>query len=235
MWLDGKRIAVKPLAEGAMVIHDLRRTPVFDVRSPFHVIYFHLTQRTLDAIADEAIAPRISHLATTPGEGRDDPVVRDLTRMLLPAFERPQETSRLFIDNLTLALGGYVAETYGELTPRSRLASGGLAPWQERRAKEILNANLEGDISVAVVAEACGLSKSYFSRSFRQSTGMAPHQWLLQRRVDAAKQMLPDTRRSLSEVGLACGFADQSHFTRVFSRAVGVSPGVWRRTMRRAA
>jgi AraC-like DNA-binding protein len=59
---------------------------------------------------------------------------------------------------------------------------------------------------------------------------VAPHAWLLQCRVDAAKSMLRDRRLPLSEVALGCGFADQSHFTRVFSRLVGVSPGLWRRT-----
>jgi Helix-turn-helix domain len=67
------------------------------------------------------------------------------------------------------------------------------------------------------------------SRAFRQSIGLPPHQWLLQRRVDKAKQLLRDSRSPLAEVAADCGFADQSHFTRVFTRAVGISPGQWRR------
>jgi AraC family transcriptional regulator len=229
MWLDGRRINAEPLGKDCLVIHDLRRRPNFHARSPFHVLYFHIPQRTLDSIADDTAAPRITDLQHTPGVGREDRVVRDLSQMLLPAFDHRDEVSRLFVDNLTLALCGHVAETYGGLRPNSRLARGGLTPWQERRAKDILDANLAGDISIAHLAHECGLSKSYFSRSFRQTTGLAPHQWLLHRRIEAAKTMLLNADLSLSEIGLACGFGDQSHFTRVFTRMIGVSPGAWRK------
>jgi AraC family transcriptional regulator len=80
------------------------------------------------------------------------------------------------------------------------------------------------------VARECGLSASYFSRAFRRSEGSAPHNWLLARRVDVAKEKLRDPRLTLAQVALECGFADQSHLTRVFTRFVGVSPGTWRRT-----
>jgi AraC-like DNA-binding protein len=59
--------------------------------------------------------------------------------------------------------------------------------------------------------------------------GIAPHNWLLTRRIEVAKEQLRSSQLSLSDVALACGFADQSHFTRVFTRMVGVSPGAWRR------
>jgi AraC family transcriptional regulator len=81
------------------------------------------------------------------------------------------------------------------------------------------------------VARECRLSVSHFSRAFRRSMGAAPHNWLLTRRVEAAKDKLRDDRLSLSDVALACGFADQSHLTRVFTRMVGVSPGAWRRAL----
>jgi AraC family transcriptional regulator len=68
-----------------------------------------------------------------------------------------------------------------------------------------------------------------FSRAFKQSTGIPPHQWLLDRRVETAKDLLRRSCLSLTDIALTCGFSDQSHFTRVFVRACGVSPGVWRR------
>jgi AraC family transcriptional regulator len=72
---------------------------------------------------------------------------------------------------------------------------------------------------------------SHFSRAFRRTMGVAPHNWLLMRRVEVAKEKLRENRLSLSDVALACGFADQSHLTRVFARTVGVSPGAWRRAL----
>jgi AraC family transcriptional regulator len=126
-------------------------------------------------------------------------------------------------------------ETHGATDVCKSFVRGGLAPWQERRAKDILSNNLDGEIGIAQVAKACGLSSSQFSRSFRRSTGVSPHQWLLRRRIEVAKRLLRDADISLSEVGQACGFADQSHFTRVFNRAAGVSPGAWRRQNPRSA
>jgi AraC family transcriptional regulator len=117
------------------------------------------------------------------------------------------------------------------MRPHSQPAQGGLAPWQLRRAKEILSANLDGRVALEEVARDCHLSVSYFSRAFRQSMGTAPHQWLLAHRVEVAKEKLRDERLSLLDVALACGFADQSHLTRVFTRIVGISPGAWRRAL----
>jgi AraC-like DNA-binding protein len=100
-----------------------------------------------------------------------------------------------------------------------------------RRAKEILSANLDGRVPLKEVARECRLSVSHFSRAFRRSMGVAPHSWLLARRVEAAKEKLRDGGLSLLDVALACGFADQSHLTKVFTRFVGVSPGAWRRAL----
>ena len=113
----------------------------------------------------------------------------------------------------------------GRCRDRSR---GGLAPWQERRAKEVLSANLDGGVPLKDVARECRLSVSHFSRAFRRTMGVAPHHWLLTRRIEVAKEKLRDRRLSLSDVALVCGFADQSHLTRVFTGMVGVSPGAWR-------
>jgi methylphosphotriester-DNA--protein-cysteine methyltransferase len=76
-----------------------------------------------------------------------------------------------------------------------------------------------------------GLDILVNKRAFRRTLGVAPHNWLLARRVEAAKEKLRDGRLSLLDVALACGFADQSHLTRVFTRMVGISPGAWRRAL----
>jgi AraC family transcriptional regulator len=109
----------------------------------------------------------------------------------------------------------------------SRPARGGLAPWQERRAKEILRANLRG-MPLKEVARACDLSVSYFSHAFRRTLGVAPHNWLIEQRIVLSKEKLRDDQLSLTDVTAECGFSDQSHLTRHFKRIVGVSPGTWR-------
>jgi transcriptional regulator GlxA family with amidase domain len=92
-----------------------------------------------------------------------------------------------------------------------------------------MSANLQRDVSIADVATECSLSAGHFARAFRRSTGLSPHQWLLQHRIDEAHGLLRDRRLSLAEIACACGFADQSHFTKAYTRLRGITPGAWRR------
>jgi len=107
--------------------------------------------------------------------------------------------------------------------------SGGLAPWQLRRAMDFMRADLSGNISLEQLASVCDLSVNYFARAFKKCTGVPPHQWLVEMRLEKAKDLLLNTKTRLAEVAVACGFADQSHLTKTFVRATGNTPGAWRR------
>jgi AraC family transcriptional regulator len=182
-------------------------------------------------IADEANAPRIGDLSYKPGVGVNDVTISSLGNLLQPALGHPDQANRLFVDHVLLAFGVHVAQTYGGMRPVSRPVRGGLAPWQERRAKEMIAANL-GGVTVKELARECALSTFHFSRAFRRSVGVAPHTWLNEQRIVLSKEKLRNERRSLADVAAECGFCDQSHFTRHFTRIVGVSPGAWRRAVK---
>ena len=123
----------------------------------------------------------------------------------------------------------HVARRSQAREPDHRKRSGDLALWQLRRAKDMFLADLRKNLSLQFVASACKLSVSHFSREFKTSTGVSPHQWLLATRVELAQDLLTRSQTPLVEVAGICGFADQSHFTRVFARTTGTSPGLWRR------
>ena len=120
----------------------------------------------------------------------NDATIFSLGSTILPALSHADQANRLFVDHVTLAAGIHLAQTYGGLRPVVRPVRGGLAPWQERRAKEILSANLDGGVPLNDVARECRLSVSHFSRAFRRSMGVAPHNWLLTRRIEVAKEKL---------------------------------------------
>ena len=227
-WENGRLVSVSDIRAGQTCIHDLKRGPSALIDKPFHVLFLYLPRGALEAIAEDADAPRICDLNHEP-VAIDDPTILSLGQAVLPALSRPNQVNQLFVDHVLMALGIHVAQTYGGMRPLAPPIRGGLAAWQVKRAKEILASNLDGRVQLKEVARECGLSVSHFSRSFRRSVGAAPHNWLLTRRVDAAKEKLRDGRLSLLDVALGCGFADQSHLTRVFTRIVGVSPGAWRR------
>lgn len=104
-----------------------------------------------------------------------------------------------------------------------------LAPWQKRRASELLHENMHGRIRLSEIARECGLSVSHFARSFKASFGTSTHQWLIQHRIDHAKQLMGQTGRSLIDIAIQLGFNDQAAFTRTYHQLVGVAPGRWRR------
>ena len=229
LWLDGRPIKTEPLHAGGVVFHDLRQSPQFFFHDPLDSVNYFLRRKTLDTIAEDAGAPRISDLQFIPGVGVMDHVVAELTRLLLPVFDTPHRVSLLFADYVSLALGSHVAQAYGGMKSVVALRQGGLAAWQERRAKELISANLEGNLSTGDLARECSLSAGHFARAFRRSTGLSPHQWLVWCRVEKAQGLLRDGGLSLAEIARACGFADQSHFTRAYTRLRGISPGAWRR------
>ena len=109
-------------------------------------------------------------------------------------------------------------------------STGGLAPWRLRRAIEYMERCWHGSVVLTDLARAAGLSRSYFSRAFHASTGMAPRRWLLALRVRRAQQMLLETDAPISYLALTCGFADQSHFTHAFRAVTGETPGAWRKS-----
>ncbi|MBB4120161.1 helix-turn-helix domain-containing protein [Martelella radicis] len=106
---------------------------------------------------------------------------------------------------------------------------GGLTTWQRRRVVSYVEENLSRSIRIEEMASLARLSKSHFSRAFRESFGDSPYNYVLVRRVARAKELMIATRAPLSEIALDCGMCDQAHFCRVFKRAVGTSPDRWRR------
>ena len=207
-------------------IVDLEEEPTAYLESPFDAVHFYVSRAALDEIADDNGARRIATLSCE--RGAFNPVVWHLAESLLPALERPDEMGAMYADQLLLASHTYFAVAFGGMRPARYGRRGGLAPWQIRCATELMNERLADDVSLSELARACGLSPSYFSRAFRVSAGVPPHRWLVIQRVLRAKTLLRHSDSSLADIATACGFADQSHFTRVFHSVVGESPGAWR-------
>ena len=108
----------------------------------------------------------------------------------------------------------------------------GLDPRRLRRVLDFIDARLGSDITVADLAEVACLSRFHFLRAFKGATGVTPHRYLSDRRLDHAKALLRQGDISLGDLAQACRFTSQANFSRAFRRAVGVSPGAYRRAMR---
>jgi AraC family transcriptional regulator len=228
LWLGGRPVRVVPFPQGMMSLLNLALdpTPYPDGAFDFCSVYFR--RDTFDRLADDLGEVRIDELDIRPGVAVNDRVVTNLGPCLRSTIEKPEQINTLFIDNVVMALHTHLAQRYGGLRISRTSERGGLTPWQLRLARDALNAQLDRRVSLVQIASDCGLSVSHFAKAFKRSTGVSPHRWLTQRRVDRAKELMRATTTLLAQVALACGFCDQSHFTRVFFRATGVTPNQWR-------
>lgn len=230
LWLDDHPTPTGHLRAGSVSIYDLRCNPIVHSVSPFQSIHFYLPRRAINTVADMEGCRPANSFRNDPGIGVEDEIVHGLGLALMPSFERPAEANPLLIDHVTLAAAAHVLFRYGESGRSARRFMGILAPWQERRAKDIISSRLDGDVAVTDLAQECGLSIRDFLRAFKRSVGMAPHRWLEQHRLESAKAMLRDNPQlAIVDVALACGFSGGRHLRRVFVRCTGTTPDLWRK------
>jgi AraC family transcriptional regulator len=229
LYIDGKCLGSDFSIAGSTKLSNLEQAVRADLHEPFESINLQFPLVMLASLKYEngnaEQAKQFDRIVRNYDE-----VMLNLARALLPALRKPKEAGTLFLEHIfeaTLAhLSGKAPTAIPKGLPR-------LAPWQESRAKELLLENRCSDISLQTLAQASGLSVTYFARAFKNTVGIAPHRWLTEKRVETSKSLMLGTSLALVEIALMSGFSDQSHFTRIFSKVVGVSPGAWRRLYNR--
>ena len=158
--------------------------------------------------------------------GFRDARLEQICRMFIDETLSPTTSGQMFINGLTTALVSRLIEIDDSVT----VFQGGLAPWQMKRIMDYIMDHLADDISMEELASVVRLSRSYFCRTFKSTTGVTPHQFQLTARIERAKTIILRSNLPLAQIALDVGFSDQAHFTRVFRKAEGISPGQWRRS-----
>jgi AraC family transcriptional regulator len=171
-------------------------------------------------------------IAIEPQLGVRDEQLSHLAMSLLYEMKEENVVGRLYADSVASVIAIQLARRYSCLKD-VRITRGGMAPHKLRRAVEHISEHLEQeqDISLAVVAEEVGMSYYHFSRSFKQSIGLSPINYITRQRIERAKRLLGETELPISEIALRTGFSSQSHFTTSFRRLAGVTPSSFRRGM----
>lgn len=232
VFCDGRHVRKPAAGPGALALYDLRKSWCADIRDPFDTLQVFLPLSSFRDFAAERGSSFLD-LRYDVQEIRYDTVMLHLMQAMLPALERPDEVSALYLDSMFLAARDHIAATYGTLSTRATRSDWGLTARQLRHALEYIEANLTEDLSLSGIADAGAASISSLSRGFKTALGVSPHRWVLNRRVALAQRLIYDGAMPLSEVAASCGFADQSHLTRVFMRHSGSSPAAWRRKIQR--
>lgn len=157
---------------------------------------------------------------------RPDRGAEQIGRALLTAGDLDPVYAALYIHGLTEALIAILLNAHRSGTGSPALP--GLTPAQVRRAEEFADAAIGGGLDLDGWSASLGMAPAEFTRRFRRATGLAPYAWFMRRRVERAKDLLADPRRSVAEVALDVGFSSQSHFTEAFRRLTGLPPARWR-------
>lgn len=227
LWVGDKLMRTPYVAAFRVNVVDFDSHPSCWAGAAFDYVHYHVPREALDDLAADLGFDRVAayRLAVT----ERDLVITQLTKNILPFVEGSGALSRLAVDHFQLALGAHLIQQYGETRSGRRVFAGGLGNWQKRRAEELLRENLDGSLNLSLLAAECRLSVSHFARAFKVTFGMSAHQWLIQRRIERALELLANSEATLADIALQSGFGDQAAFTRTFHRVVGATPGLWRR------
>jgi AraC-like DNA-binding protein len=177
---------------------------------------------------------RSQALGATHGNASDNTIIEKLKHAISEAERSCEQHGALCAKMLRLALATHRLRVSSETDTVSRKVAP-LSKWRLKRTMQHIDAHLTEPISLPDLAKVAGLSAMYFAAQFRVATGLRPHEFILRRRIDKAKDLLSDERNSLADVALSVGFQTQSHFTTVFKRFAGATPSQWRSLQRTAA
>lgn len=136
---------------------------------------------------------------------------------------------KLYTESLANLFAIHLLRNYCTTPATIRTYEGGLSKFQLKPALDYIKDNLNNELSLETIASELNLSHYYFCSLFKQSIGVSPWQYVIKQRVERAKQLLKNSELAISEVALACGFSNQSHLNKHFSKATGIAPNRYRR------
>lgn len=193
------------------------------------ILTLYLRNTTIDRVAEEVFGRDPKRVELRPRLGVTDPLLEQLALAILRATREADASAGLYVDQLAQTMAVHLLRHHcsgiGGRTP----AAATMPMSNLTRVVDYIDATIDGDLSLDAMADVACMNAYYFARTFRRRFGVSPHRFVLQRRIERAKQLLGETATPIVEVALACGFASQSHFTATFHRHVGVTPSEYRR------
>lgn len=193
-----------------------------------HYLKIRLTSRFIQRVAREALDMDSDRLELLPEARIRDPQIEAIGLMLLSELQQGHTASNLYVESLANVLAVHLIRQYTTAHLQSVIYEGGLPQRQLLQVLDYIDAHLHQEIKLTDLASLLGMSEFYFSRQFKQATGISPYQYLLQQRIERAKQLLKRSDRSIADIALICGFNSHSHLSKQFRQFTGTTPKAYR-------
>ncbi len=194
------------------------------------ILQVYLRQSVYEAAVTEIYGCDSSGAELVPRFAILDPLLEQLAIAITNALRDGAAEDGLYIDTIAQMMAVHLARSHSSRSrPVRILPVRPLSGWKMRRVIEYIEDNLEGDLSLQAMAAEVDISPLYLARAFKSAVGQSPHQYVLARRIERAKELLRNTDLPVVDVALSSGFSSQSHLSHWFIRQVGVSPAVYRR------
>ncbi|MBW4580794.1 MAG: helix-turn-helix domain-containing protein [Tildeniella nuda ZEHNDER 1965/U140] len=191
-------------------------------------LQIRLASRFIQSVARETLAINSDQLELVPEFRTRDPQIEAIGLMLLAELKQENLGGRLYIESLANVLAVHLLRQYAAVKPHLAIYEGGLPERQLLQVLDYMNDRLDQPIKLADLAQLLGMSQFHFSHAFKQAIGTAPYQYLLQQRIERAKQLLKQTDRSIMDIAFLCGFNSHSHLSKQFRQGTGVTPTAYR-------
>ncbi|MGH3564367.1 MAG: helix-turn-helix domain-containing protein [Mycobacterium sp.] len=192
------------------------------------VVHVYLTRDELAATCRQMYERDVEDVELRDEVKANDPAIYRTAMAIACEAAQGGAGSRLLVDSLATELCVHILRRHANVLFREPAGHDGLTFAQQRTVRDYIAAHLDEAITLDDLAASVALSRFHFARRFRRSTGISPHDFVLRQRVEQATMMLARSGAVLPDIAARCGFADQSHMTRVFNKYVGTTPGRYR-------
>jgi len=179
-------------------------------------------------IVDELHANGSGPVELLDNFGTRDAYIEDVARRLLAELESDNLAGRVYVDSLATALTVHLLRNYSTAGKIGTASSPKLPRFKLQRVTDYIDDHLQDELTLQTLSATLSMSPFHFAHAFRTTTGLAPHRFLIQRRIDRAKILLCETDMSISEIAHQVGYAHQSNFSVVFHRVTGRTPRSYR-------
>lgn len=226
--LSGKRREAR-IGTGGLFVLPAQRDFGVALLAPLETVHLYVHRTLIEATVRELCRDDLDAVEFLPRMGEHDPLLEQLARLACTMIKEKQ--SDLFADSVARLIAAQLVRHHAIARRVELPRITGLQPSQMARVRALVAEKMEAPLSVDDMARAANLSPIHFARQFKRSTGRAPYQYIIEQRVERARELLRSDL-PIAEIAVRCGFTHQEHLTRIFGRTTGLTPAAYRRSLR---